>query len=537
MMVSVMRARSARREAARRAIPLMLAGALAAPLAATAQGPRAVPEAALTVRSFAVRGDNPLGAAATAAVLAPFVGERVDIDRLEAAAQALEAAIRARGFAFHRVSVPPQTPADGVVALAVVRFVLGEVGITGNRHFDAANVRASLPALVPGAAVQAQAVARQIAIANENPSKRTSLTMRAGARADTVDAEIKVEDSDPQQVYVALNNTGRRETGMLRATAVYQHNNLFGRDHGLTASFTTSPDHLDDVRQYGVNYVVPLYALGGSVAAFYTRSDVNSGRIADFFDVRGRGEFAGLRYTHTLFKVGAYAHKLTAGIESHHFRNDVTTSLAPGQPLGTDVGSRPLSLRYQGSWDVTAGSAGFFVEYLRNLDGGSGNAQAAYSANRAGASRSWESWRFGVDASRVLSRDWMLAARLRGQAAPRELIPGEQFGLGGVASVRGFRERETAGDSGYALSLELWAPSVAGGVRPFVFVDAGARRLRNPPPGQAGFDALSSVGVGMRWQWQKRLEVSLDLAGVVNGAAGGTTRGSSRLHFGVVYRF
>jgi hemolysin activation/secretion protein len=55
-------------------------------------------------------------------------------------------------------------------------------------------------------------------------------------------------------------------------------------------------------------------------------------------------------------------------------------------------------------------------------------------------------------------------------------------------------------------------------------------------------DSASSVGVGARWNWQRRLDASVDLAYVLNGIADsgtvpGTRTGDSKLMFTLFYRF
>ena len=60
-------------------------------------------------------------------------------------------------------------------------------------------------------------------------------------------------------------------------------------------------------------------------------------------------------------------------------------------------------------------------------------------------------------------------------------MPGELFGIGGAGSVRGFEERELAGDSGASLSLEAVSANLAesvawldgGDLRALLFADAG----------------------------------------------------------------
>jgi len=103
--------------------------------------------------------------------------------------------------------------------------------------------------------------------------------------------------------------------------------------------------------------------------------------------------------------------------------------------------------------------------------------------------------------------------------------------------VRGFLERETSGDTGYALNLELWSPPLAEDLRLLAFVDTGRRAFDVPIAGQSDALNVSSIGAGLRWNWRRHLDVALDAAYVINGNPGGTVAGDARLHFGAVYRF
>ena len=56
-----------------------------------------------TIRGFEVSGENPLAQGETSAVLAPFLRNDASMETLQKATAALEAALKARGFALHRL--------------------------------------------------------------------------------------------------------------------------------------------------------------------------------------------------------------------------------------------------------------------------------------------------------------------------------------------------------------------------------------------------------------------------------------------------
>ena len=542
----------------RRLAGLALAAALAAPGAAIAQS--AAPDAAaasaapaapgdilLDVKRFEIAGANPLSDAETAAALAPYLGTHRSLGTLEAGAAALEARLREGGYSFHRVIIPAQKPTDGVVKLEILQFPLAAVEVTGNQHFSADNIQRSLPGLVTGSSPDVRAVSRDLGLANEHPAKRVSIVLKESTKADALDAEIRVRDTAPELFFVSLTGNTRdayndlnQTTGYTRLTVGYQNSNLFDLDHALTLSYTTSPDHLDSVKQYGVFYWIPLYGYATSLNLYYTRSEVSTGAIglsgASAFNVTGKGEFMGARLTYSLPRFGQITQNVSLALDDRYFDNN--SALTGGPAFGTPIRTRPLSLRYGARYEQAWGGVAARVEQATNLSGGSYNNDETYSDQ--GLDQSWNAFRYGLDASYALGA-WGLSARLHGQYGNDLLYSGEQFGLGGVASIRGLRDREISGERGYTMTLEAQGPQLVESLRPVLFFDAGSvRRLANDGLGTG--DNASSIGVGARWNWERHLDVSADLAYVVNGIASqgdfaGTSAGDTKLNFSLFYRF
>lgn len=515
--------------------------AFAQPLIVSAQQTEAL---LLEIRRFVIEGENPLSAAETDALLAPHLGQHKSLSSIEAAATALESAIRAHGLSFHRVIVPAQRPAAGELKLQVLKFALNEISVSGNQHFTRENILRTLPALVAGESPDISTLGRQLTLANEHPSKRVTVSIKESQKRDHLDAELKVRDVPASQTFVGLtghsrdfDNTINRNTGYTRLTVGHQQSNLFDRDHALTLAYTTSPDHLDKVSQYGVFYWLPLYGYHTSLSAYYTKSDIDTGTVGvggQNFAVSGRGEFWGLRATYALPKVREFTHNVSLAYDLKYFESNVGFA---GTPLpATAVGSQPVSLRYTVRSEQSWGGIGGNVEYVNNLAGSRANDAVSYATARAGATRHWDAWRWGIDANHTLGAGWGVSGRLRGQYTSDALIAGEQFGLGGTGSVRGLRDREATGDRGYTLNLEITAPQIYAGATPYAFYDQGQRKHVTPVANTARQDGASSVGAGVRWNW-KGLDVNLSYAHVLNGIANGTPRGHDKMEFSVFYRF
>ncbi len=501
-----------------------------------------VPVVRFQVNDFAIQGENPISEGETHALLNNYLGAHEGLDGLLDAATALEGRLREDGFTFHRVILPPQTMENGIIMLRVVRFSVGQISVSGNSHFSEANIRRSLPALQQGVTPNTRELARSLKVSNQHPARKTLINIKESQQEDAVDVELKVTDSKPWMVFAGLNNIGTDQSGRLRASFGGQHSNLFGRDHVGTVSYTTAPQHPQDVKQYGLSYQIPIYQQSGRLNFFYSRSDVDTGTVQQVFDVTGAGTFFGVNYEQALLRMGSFTHSLNLGVQDKSFENDV---LLTGTALnfGGDVRSRPLSLTYSGQYTQQKSISGFSLSYVRNIGGGSNNSDTAYAAARSGADQDWDALRFYGHMNYFLPRNWLLRAEMEGQLANEPLIAGEQFGLGGSASVRGFEERALAADSGLRTSLEIWLPPAKylNNLRLLGFVDAAYKDLENAQPGEIHADSIISTGLGLRYQHKDYISMQFDYGYVINEAAqlanSNADSGAAKIHFNLFVRY
>jgi hemolysin activation/secretion protein len=278
---------------------------------------------------------------------------------------------------------------------------------------------------------------------------------------------------------------------------------------------------------------VPLPEWGDSVSLNASYSDVDSGRVADLFNVAGKASIWGAHYQRNLARDAVSRHVLDVGYDERRYRDLIDFF---GVNLGNSVSVKPMSAgyRYTGSGAGGAFAAGATLQ--QNLPGGTRNGDVAYAAARAGANARWQSWQFDGAWQRELGSGWTGEARFAGQFAPAPLIAAEQFGLGGMRAVRGFRERDGAGDRGSRVNLELYGPRFADSQRLLGFFDFGNSRRLNPQPGESAGESVASVGVGWRGQFKNGLQASVDYAYVTNGTPR-NPKGDQMLHVSAVWWF
>src|SRR5208283_3112149 len=193
-------------------------------------------------------------------------------------------------------------------------------------------------------------------------------------------------------------------------------------------------------------------------------SNVNSGTLSvasTALQVSGQGTILGMHYNQNLTRIGNYEHKLTLGLDYRAYINNVAFGSIQ---LGNNVTVHPLSLTYAGTWTLDKTNAGFYLGVSRNLPGlGEGDRDTAeyFEKVRDGAPVGYNIVKTGANFLYTFGSDWQTRAVVNGQYTANPLVPGEQFGLGGATSVRGFDERVIADDRGVSGSVELYTPNLA----------------------------------------------------------------------------
>lgn len=521
-----------------------LAAAAVCPFDAYAQAASSSPASsappAFVIKGFDITGDNPLADGEASRILAPYLRADATIETLQKATAALEAALKDKGFALYRVALPPQE-VGRTVTLNIVKFVIGKITTEGRERYSETNIRASVPELKEGTAPNFRTLAVQTAIANELQGKQIQVAVKESDEADKIDVRILVKESKPWSFSVSEGNTGSSSTGNDRLTLAGSHANLFDRDHQVTAAYTTSLERPSDVRQFGVNYRVPLYGLGGVVGASFTQSDV----VGNFgaFNSTGAGKTFGVNYNHYLPPEGGYRSYVSVGLDHKQF--DVTR--INGFPLaGQRVRlSQPLLLGYSAKVESDAQVWGYNIDIASNLPGGAGNDVASYQSEDARVTTaSWKVLRGGANFLTAFANGWLFGVRTQFQYSTDALISGEQFGLGGASSVRGVGERPLSGDSGMLLSTEVTSRELVPGLRVLGFVDAGWLSNRNPNGNpKPSSDSLSSAGVGLRYSLPS-MTMSADYGRIVGGStlpyvagSGVPQAGDQKLHVNLSAKF
>jgi hemolysin activation/secretion protein len=188
-----------------------------------------------------------------------------------------------------------------------------------------------------------------------------------------------------------------------------------------------------------------------------------------------------------------------------------------------DITVHPASLGYSGLLRMAAGELGFYAALSANIPGGNDGTDQDFKNSRYGATASYRILRFGANYVHAFRNEWQARAVFNAQYSNDALVSGEQFGVGGPDSVRGYLLREAASDRGYAGQLEVYTPDLSSKIgmsdkyrtRLLGFYDFAAVERNDPLPGELTRASLASTGVGVRFGFKPNISLRFDVARIL----------------------
>lgn len=420
----------------------------------------------------------------------------------------------AAGTADAAILYNPEPPGTVMSETGEASYIVKELVITGNvRHSDE-----EIKRLVPEATrplVRTGRLSRQLSLLNDGQVMRIDSAFTPIGDGN-YRLTLVVEEIKNDKFAVSFNNTGNKFSGDWRMALSWMNTDITKNGDALGIAYTTSPDkHISDVTQLGLTYKAIFPNSGDSMFFAYSYSNVDLGEIYRAgplsIEATGKGHTASLHYQRNLFFNRGRRQLLDFGFDYKRYKN-AQNQLWGLVPFGTpetnyDVGA--FSTTYYNVTrrdnDVFSWNVGWTTNLIGNRDD--------YRRVRWNTDKNFNIFRVGAGYQYTTKNDWIFGLRAGAQWTPNDLVPSEQFGAGGLGSVRGFKERMAIGDKGLGGSFEIFTPQYIPNSRFVVFLDGAWLANNTVNPGEVGNRHISSVGIGYRYSNEKiGLYASLDYA-------------------------
>ncbi len=447
-------------------------------------------------------GNSVLGRADIARAAAPFIGHLVGLHDIEQIRRQITLLYVNRGYINSGVIIPDQTVADGLLTLRAIEGRLTDIKMTGNRHYRSSYLADRLRRGI-SVPFNINDLGKQQQILLQDPYlRRLNLSIQPGLAPGEARLVGDVTEALPYSLGFQVANNQSPTVGEVRGQVQGAISNLLGVGDLLAAQYGRS----QGINDGAISYSLPVASDDTRVSLRY---DINNtlvvGQSLNPLNITSRYDSISLGLSRPFYRTSQQA--LTLGI-SAEWRRDQTFLL--GEPFSFSSGSdngrtNVTAIRFYQDWlDRTAER----VIALRSTFSVGLDALGA-TVTPMPPTGQFFVWLGQAQYVRRVFGDWEFLARGSLQLSKDPLFPIEQFVLGGISTVRGYREYLSATDNAAVGTLELRVPigrlplplpgsnASTGTIQLAPFYDVGTGwNTRQTTPADTN---LSSVGVGLRW--------------------------------------
>jgi len=439
--------------------------------------------------------------------LQPFLGKPITQDRLDRIKQTVIDAYKRASLPIVDVYFPEQNLSQGYIQIIAVQGKLGEYELRGQKYSSEKKLKKMVD-IEPGCTIDFHRLATGLAWWNRNPFRYTDAVLCPGSLSGTTNIELITDDTVPLRPYSGADNTGNKETGYPRLFAGIQVGSIFGFDQVITYQYTASTDW-DRFWAHTGSYQLPV-AKQHQLLFFGGYSKVKGRLSPTVFENDGRLTQVSARYQFFFSPIyGPFLQELDIGYDFKRmntglFFGDLTLSKTTPEINQFMIG---YYLDYKSSRYLLSFNAEIFASPVQITKDQS---NTDFEMLRPFARNKYIYGRTRLSYTQFLPKDFSLACVAMVQLANQNLLPSEEIGLGGYATVRGYAEREVNGDSGTMLSCEFRLPPLTP-IRTWTrkkmkdellfygFLDYGLAHIRHAIAGEKTNIWLLGVGPGMRY--------------------------------------
>lgn len=474
------------------------------------------------VESIVVIGNTVFSPDEIAAVVAPFENRELAPENVQELRQRLSLLYFNAGYVNSGVVVPDETLGPGVLTLRAIEGELQEVQLLDNEHLSRAYLEPRLRRNIDSP-LNINDLQNSLRMLELNPLiKQVNGVLVPGLSPGVADLRLRVKEEQPLRLGLSLDNYRSPSVGAERALVTLEHLNVSGRGDRVALALSAS----EGLQDAYLSYQLPLNSNDTRLKLEYQRGDSEVVESPfDELDIESDTESWAVSLVHPL--INSLDRYVTVSAGLNH--SETETSLL-GSPFSFSLGARDgeiaaTNVSVGGEWiergenQVLALRA--TLRYGLDEFGATmipdGAARVQFDNNAKIPESKFTVLLTQLQYARRLPfRNSQLVFSSVWQESFDPLLSVEKLAIGGVYSVRGFRENQLVRDNGVSASLEWRVPifvNEAGYSRwnltAIPFIDYGRSWDEDSNLSTSKAAELSSVGLGLRWQPKKSINASL----------------------------
>ncbi|MFZ2725152.1 MAG: ShlB/FhaC/HecB family hemolysin secretion/activation protein [Methylococcaceae bacterium] len=508
---------------------------LPSPAPATENSSSTASTSLFLLKKINLQGNSLFSKEQLAEIIKPYENRQVSADDLRQLRQDLTQFYLKQGYLNSGAILPKQDIKNGELQVQIIEGKLTELHIEGLSWLHDSYVRPRIAAN-PEKPLNVKDLQENLQLLQQNPLiKRIHAELTPGLQMGTASLNAKIEENRPYFLTLGTSNNGVPSVGAERFEAWGGHRDLLGLGDSVIANVNQS----EGQTQYGVEYSIPLNRFDTSFNVHYANSEADVvEKPFNQLNIFNQSESIAIGISQPLWRT--IENQITIGLTAEHrhsaaFLSGQQYSFSRGSVDGV---SNVSALRFSQEWLNHTDKRVIALRSVANWGVNALDATIHKNSNLPDGE-----YFFWLGQGQWIQRLWQTGMELHLQSnlqlASDSLLSVEQYALGGMNSVRGYRKNQVVHDSGFASSLELRIPlfdkQLGDGVlhlAPFFDIGRAWSAGNNNSPATT----LSSVGIGVHIDPNKQWHLECYWAQALKTVqTTGTDSQDSGIYFAVNY--
>lgn len=450
------------------------------------------------------------------AIIKPYEGKQVQLNDIYAIVDKINALYNDKGYVTCRAFLPPQTITDGTVKLLLVEGRTGSTIVNNNKYTKTKYITNRMH-LAKGEIANIKQLNKDLLLFNATNSTQLRIMMKAGTEPGTTDYEITAYEPMRDTWTIFEDNAGSDTSGEYRTGLFFNTKSLSGHCDALSLGTVIS----EGTKAANVMYSRSLGRSGTKMNLVYSTNavEVVKGEYEDM--IKGHANSYAIGFTQPIVVNETTRTELSLDYNRQNSKTDF-------MPAGTrfnivDDSVQDFSLGFA---ITNYGASHVFYQKHSYVRGYSESAPDMSAQN----SQNFGFYKFNAMYQKLYKAGQMWSLRADAQWSGSEgMVSSRQFYMGGMYSVRGYKENYLGGDGGFTFSAEYAVPVINKNTSAFTFFDYGHVYGNGQSDDQ--HNVLSSVGLGIRSTINQYCSASLILGIPLQREFSAEKVSKTRLHF------
>ena len=450
------------------------------------------------------------------AIIKPYEGKQVQLNDIYAIVDKINALYNDKGYVTCRAFLPPQTITDGTVKLLLVEGRTGSTIVNNNKYTKTKYITNRMH-LAKGEIANIKQLNKDLLLFNATNSTQLRIMMKAGTEPGTTDYEITAYEPMRDTWTIFEDNAGSDTSGQYRTGLFFNTKSLSGNCDALSLGTVIS----EGTKAANVMYSRSLGRSGTKMNLMYSTNAVEVVK-GDYEDmIKGHANSYAIGFTQPILVNETTRTELSLDYNRQNSKTDF-------MPAGTrfnivDDSVQDFSLGFA---MTNYGASHVFYQKHSYVRGYSESAPDMSAQN----SQNFGFYKFNAMYQKLYKAGQMWSLRADAQWSGSEgMVSSRQFYMGGMYSVRGYKENYLGGDGGFTFSAEYAVPVINKNTSAFTFFDYGHVYGNGQSDDQ--HNVLSSVGLGIRSTINQYCSASLVLGIPLQREFSAEQVSKTRLHF------